>query len=68
MSADYIGEPVTQYENDVPGRLGAIEHHLQQISARLESIGEWKSRLEEIDANLQVLIEIVVSDPKECQY
>jgi hypothetical protein len=68
MSADCIGEPVSRYENDVPGRLAAIEHHLQQISVRLESIGDWKGRLEEIDANLQVLIEIVVSDLKECQY
>jgi hypothetical protein len=68
MSADSIGEPVSRYENDVPGRLAAIEHHLQQISARLESIGEWKSRLEEIDANLQVLIEIKMPDTKECQY
>lgn len=56
MSADLLGEPVRGTDDDVLGRLAAIDHRLHQISAQLTSLGTLFSQLEEIRTHLQTLI------------
>jgi hypothetical protein len=43
-----IGEPVSRSDDDVPGRLAAIEYRLAQIETQLGAIGELSDRLDEI--------------------
>jgi flagellin-like hook-associated protein FlgL len=57
MSADPVGEPVRRADDDVLGRLAAIDHRLHQISTQLTPMGALFSRLDEICANLATLIE-----------
>ena len=47
-----LGEPVTRSEDDLPGRLAAIEYMLQQIAKKLESIEALSERVEEINAKV----------------
>lgn len=56
MSADPLGEPVRGTDDDVLGRLAAIDHRLHQISTQLTTMGTLFSQLEEIHAHLQTLI------------
>jgi hypothetical protein len=56
MSADSVGEPVRRTDDDVLGRLAAIDHRLHQISTQLATVGKLLSQLDEIGANLERLI------------
>jgi hypothetical protein len=57
-----IGEPVSRSDNDVPGRLAAIEYRLAQIEAQLGTIDELSDRLEEMNANIEAVIRFVDSN------
>ena len=56
-SQDPVGEPVRRANDDVLGRLAAIDHRLHQISTQLTTIGTLLNRLDEIGASLETLIE-----------
>ncbi len=62
-----IGEPVSRSDDDVPGRLAAIEYRLAQIEARLGAIDELSGRLEEINANVEAMIRLVDFDRKKAR-
>jgi transcriptional regulator with XRE-family HTH domain len=62
-----IGEPVSRSDDDVPGRLAAIEYRLAQIEARLGVIDELSDRLEEINANVEAMIRLVDSNRKKAR-
>ena len=57
-----IGEPVSRSDDDVPGRLAAIEYRLTQIETRLGAIDELGDRLKEINANVEAMIKFVDSN------
>ncbi len=59
-----VGEPVSRSEDDVPGRLAAIEYRLAQIAAKLGAIDELSDRLDEMNANLEAVIRLVDSNRK----
>jgi transcriptional regulator with XRE-family HTH domain len=59
-----IGEPVSRSDDDIPGRLSAIEYRLAQIEERLGVIDELSDRLEEINANVEAVIRFVDSNQK----
>jgi transcriptional regulator with XRE-family HTH domain len=59
-----IGEPVSRSDEDVPGRLAAIEYRLAQIVTKLGAIDELSDRLEEINANIETVIRFVDSNRK----
>lgn len=56
MSTDPLGGPVRGTDDDVLGRLAAIESRLHQISTQLTTMGTLFSQLEGIHAHLQTLI------------
>ncbi|HKR49897.1 MAG TPA: transcriptional regulator [Pseudonocardiaceae bacterium] len=60
-----LGEPVSRSDNDVPGRLAAIEYRLAQIETQLGALGELSGRLEEINANVEAMIQLVDSNRKK---
>src|SRR5947209_15306551 len=62
-----IGEPVSRSDEDIPGRLSAIEYRLAQIEARLGVIDELSDRLEEINANVEAMIRFVDSNPQRAR-
>ena len=59
-----IGEPVSRSDDDVPGRLAAIEYRLAQIETQLGAIDELSDRLEEMNTNIEAVIRIVDSNRK----
>ena len=59
-----IGEPVSRSDDDVPGRLTAIEYRLTQIETRLGAIDQVSDRLEEINANVEAMIRFMDSNRK----
>ncbi len=59
-----IGEPVSRSDDDVPGRLAAIEYRLARIETRLVALDELSNRLEEINANIEIMIRFVDSNRK----
>jgi len=59
-----IGEPMSRSDDDVPGRLAAIEYRLAQIETRLGALGELGDRLREINTNVEAVIRFVGSDRK----
>jgi transcriptional regulator with XRE-family HTH domain len=59
-----IGEPVSRSDDDIPGRLSAIEYRLAQIEERPGVIGELSDRLEEINSNVEAVIRFVDSNQK----
>jgi transcriptional regulator with XRE-family HTH domain len=59
-----IGEPVSRSDDDIPGRLSAIEYRLAQIEERLGVIDELSDRLEEINSNVEAVIRFVDSNQK----
>jgi transcriptional regulator with XRE-family HTH domain len=46
-------------DDDVTGRLAAIEYRLTQIETRLGAIGQVSDRLDEINANVEAVIRLV---------
>jgi transcriptional regulator with XRE-family HTH domain len=60
-----IGEPVSRSDDDVPGRLAAIEYRLTQIETRLGAIDELSDRLKQINANIEAMVRFVDSNRKK---
>lgn len=60
-----IGEPVSRSDDDVPGRLAAIEYRLTQIETRLGAIAQVSDRLDEISANVEAMIRLAESNRKK---
>jgi transcriptional regulator with XRE-family HTH domain len=60
--APQLGEPVARSEEDVPGRLAAIEYMLQQIAKKLEGIDALAERIEEINAKVDSVIDAAAAD------
>jgi transcriptional regulator with XRE-family HTH domain len=58
------GEPVSRSDDDVPGRLAAIEYRLAQIEARFGAIDELSDRLKEINASVEAVVRLVDSNRK----
>ena len=59
-----IGEPVSRSDDDVPGRLAAIEYRLAQIETRLGDIGELSDRIDEIKTDIEAVMRLVDSNQK----
>jgi hypothetical protein len=60
-----VREPIYRFdEEDVPARLAAIEHHLREISERLNGIGVIADRLDEVNASLATVRERLRDDEK----
>lgn len=59
-----IGEPLSRSDDDIPGRLAAIEYRLAQIVTKLGAIDELSDRVEEINANVEAAIRFVDSNRK----
>jgi hypothetical protein len=59
-----IGEPASRSDDDIPGRLAAIEHRLARIETRFGAIDELRDRLKEINANIDAVIRLVDSNRK----
>ncbi|MGH3898807.1 MAG: helix-turn-helix domain-containing protein [Pseudonocardiaceae bacterium] len=59
-----LGEPVSRSDEDIPGRLAAIEYRLTQIETQLSTINELGDRLNEINANVEAVIRFVDSNRK----
>ncbi len=59
-----VGEPVSRSDDDVPGRLAAIEYRLAQIATKLSVIDELSDRLEEINTNVEAMIRVIDSNQK----
>jgi transcriptional regulator with XRE-family HTH domain len=57
-----LGEPVARSEEDIPGRLAAIEHVLQQIAKKLEGIDALAERVEEVIAKVDSAIETAAAN------
>lgn len=54
-----LGEPMAKSDDDIPGRLAAIEYRLDQLTQQLGTIGELTDQLENINANIESVIQIV---------
>ena len=59
-----IGEPASRSDDDVPGRLAAIEYRLARIETRLGAIDELSDRLKEINASVEAVVRLVDSNRK----
>jgi transcriptional regulator with XRE-family HTH domain len=59
-----LGEPVSRSDDDVPGRLAAIEYRLARIETHLGAIDELSDRLDEINTNVEAVIRFVDSNRK----
>ena len=62
-----IGEPVSRSDDDVPGRLAAIEYRLAQIETRLGAIDQVSDRLDEIKASVETMIRFADSNRKKAK-
>jgi transcriptional regulator with XRE-family HTH domain len=60
----HIGEPVSRSDDDVPGRLAAIEYRLAQIETRLGDIGELSDRIDEVKTTIEAVMRLVDSSWK----
>jgi hypothetical protein len=59
-----IGEPVSRSDDDVPGRLAAIEYRLAQIETRLGDIGQLSDRIDEVKTSIEAVTRLVDSSQK----
>jgi hypothetical protein len=57
--APEVGEPASRSDDDIPGRLAAIEYRIEQIAAKLESVDELNAQLKEISASVETIVELV---------
>ena len=57
-----IGEPASRSDDDIPGRLAAIDYRLARIETRLGAIDELSDRLKEINANVEAVARLVDSN------
>lgn len=60
-----VGEPVSRSDDDIPGRLAAIEYRLAQIVTKLGAIDELNDRLEEINTSIEEMIRLADSNRKK---
>ena len=60
-----LGEPVSRSDDDIPGRLAAIEYRLARMETQLGAMGELSDRLDEINANVGAVIRFVESNRKK---
>ena len=58
------GDPVSRPDDDIPGRLAAIEQYLREITDRLAEVGAINERLDEIRADVETLIKHVSAGDK----
>src|SRR4051812_47970807 len=63
-----LGEPVARSDDDISGRLAAIEYMLQQIAKRLESVDALADRVEEINAKVDSVIEAGAADRERVRH
>jgi transcriptional regulator with XRE-family HTH domain len=59
-----IGEPVSRSDDDIPGRLAAIEYRLAQIETQLGAIGELSDRLNEVKTSIETVIRLADASGK----
>jgi transcriptional regulator with XRE-family HTH domain len=59
-----IGEPMIRSDDDVPGRLAAIEYRLAQIETRLGDIGELSDRVNQVKTTIETVMRLVDSSQK----
>ncbi|HEX6404760.1 MAG TPA: helix-turn-helix domain-containing protein [Pseudonocardiaceae bacterium] len=59
-----VGEPVSRSDEDVSGRLAAIEYRLAQIETRLGAIGELSDRIDEVKTNIEAVMRLMDSGQK----
>ena len=57
-----VGEPVTRADDDIPGRLDAIEYLLQQIAKKLETLDSLSDRVDEISEALDSVAGFVAEE------
>jgi hypothetical protein len=57
-----VGEPAARSDDDIPGRLAAIEHQLDKIAERLDAMDDLSGRLDAIRADVGKVIRIVSPD------
>jgi len=54
-----VGEPASRSDDDIPGRLAAIEYRLAQIASQLGVVDELNGRLDDIRAEVETVIRLV---------
>lgn len=59
-----IGEPVSRSDDDIPGRLAAIEYRLAQIETQLGAIGKLSDRLDEVKTTIEKVIRLADASGK----
>ena len=55
-------------DDDIPGRLAAIEYMLQQIAKKLESVDALAYRVEEINAKVDSVIDAGAADRERVRH
>lgn len=55
---------MSRSDDDIPGRLAAIEYRLARIETRLGAIDELSDRLKEINASVEAVVRLVDSNRK----
>lgn len=54
-----ISEPLVRSDDDLPGRLAAIEYRLDQLTSRLNELGKLSDQLQSINANVETLVKLI---------
>ena len=54
-----VGEPAGRSDDDIPGRLAAIEYQLAQITSQLGAVDQLNGRLDEIRGDVETVIRLV---------
>jgi transcriptional regulator with XRE-family HTH domain len=67
-SAPKLGEPVARSDDDLPGRLAAIEYVLQQIVKKLEDIDTLSERIDEINAKVDSAIDAAAASRERVEH
>jgi uncharacterized coiled-coil protein SlyX len=55
---------VSRSDDDIPGRLAAIEYRLAQIETQLGAIGELSDRLDEVKTTIEKVIRLADASGK----
>jgi transcriptional regulator with XRE-family HTH domain len=62
-----VGEPAIRSDNDIPGRLDAIEYQLAQIAAQLRAVDELTGRLDDIRHEVETVVRLVSSNHRNAE-
>lgn len=54
-----IGEPLIRSDDDISGRLAAIEYRLNQLAVQLNEIDRLNDQLQTINANIETLVKLI---------